>query len=71
MTLEQVISRGRDIAVLCHAPSCGAVTPLSPAFFAARLGPQTTLDRLAGRLSCAGCGSKSVSIQEWIDTPSS
>ncbi len=69
MTLEQILAKGAEIAVVCRAPRCGAVTPLNPSFFVTRYGETATLDQLAKRLHCVGCGSRAIRVEEWHDEP--
>lgn len=55
MKLLEVIERDELLEVRCN--DCHARTPLDPAFFAARRGPDIELGVLRGRLVCPGCGS--------------
>jgi hypothetical protein len=63
MTLEDALLADLDVAARCHAVGCGVVTPLNPKFFVQRYGTRMSFERLADRLVCAGCGSRSVSIE--------
>lgn len=78
-SLAFLVATGSGLELICRAPGCGAVkgyaaaredTPAERTVLglALRFGERTTLEELARKVVCPGCGSKAFELQPWDES---